>query len=172
MQTIPITAIDDAWEELNEAEDQDHDDDGDPQGEPAIVAEFAEEQPHVLAFLVAGEETIEKMDDRGILIFYGMWAWLSFKYNGRSETLVTEQSLHTAFERNMQEMKKLEADVGNVSHKSMRAMTANYPQMPLLGAIIQNLAEGDVETEGREDDLSGMILIYAKSVVDAFHATP
>ncbi len=163
MQTIPISAIDDAWAEIMEAEET---------GSPELIDEFASEQPFIMTYLVSVEEEIEKLDDRGSIILYGMWAWLSFKYNGRSGTIVTAATIENARNANVKEMEELSA-AGTTAHsKASIDLTHSYRQMPLLSAILTNVSEGAVESMHHLDDINGLILLEMKTVIDALEATP
>ena len=63
MPKVPRSAVIDAWNELNAAED-----------EPLEiqVARFRAAQPVLAGFLQAAEERLAERDDRGLVFFYGM----------------------------------------------------------------------------------------------------
>ena len=141
-------------------------------GSGDLVEEFAREQPFLMTFLVTAEEEIEKMDDRGFLILYGMWAWLAFKYNGRTGTIVPASAIEAARNANIHEMETLHGVGDNAVDRAGRKLTKSYRQAPLLGAILNNVAEGEMESEHRQDDITGLLLVEIKTVIDALDATP
>ena len=142
------------------------------EGSGELVEEFAREQPFLMTFLVTAEEEIEKMDDRGFLILYGMWAWLAFKYNGRSGTIVPASVIENARNANVREMETFNAAGDDAVDLAGRKLTKTYRQAPLLGAILNNVAEGEMESDHRQDDITGMLILEMKTVIDALDATP
>ena len=147
MNTVPLSAIDDAWHELYDSTEE-------RAGE--LMDAFAKEQPELAAYLSGAEEEINTLDDRGFLMLYGVWAWLAFKLNGRDDTMVTATSIDAAANRNHEDMSRL----GNASQSlimdASRGFRKEFRQMPMLGAIVNDVAEGQMESQHRNDDITGI----------------
>ena len=45
-----------------------------------------------------------------------------------------------------------------------------FRQLPMLGAIINDIMEGKMEGDSRSDDITGMLVICAKTVIDCLDA--
>ena len=158
MPKVPRSAVIDAWNELNAAED-----------EPLEiqVARFRAAQPVLAGFLQAAEERLAERDDRGLVFFYGMWAWLAFRKCGGAKHEVTEERLEAAWDQNEDEMAALAAaDERGWLHQA-RGLTRDYAQMALLGAMTESLMDPGLTDRPRSDDLTGLILLHLKTAIDA-----
>ncbi len=158
MPRVPRSAVIDAWNELNTAED-----------EPLAiaVARFRAAQPILAGFLQAAEERLAERDDRGLVFFYGLWAWLAFRKCGGASHEVTEERIEEAWEQNQEEVEALAAaDERRWLHQA-RGLTREYPQMALLGAMTESLMDPGLTDRPRSDDMSGLILLHLKTAIDA-----
>lgn len=158
MPIVPPSAVTDAWNELNLA--------GDEQLE-AHVAKFRAEQPVLAGFLQAAEEAIAERDDRGMIFFYGLWAWLAFRKCGGAAHEVSEERIEAAWDENDDEMQELAAADERRWLHSARTLTGEYRQMALLGAMTESIMDPGLTDRPRTDDLSGVILLYLKTAIDA-----
>ena len=50
------------------------------------------------------------------------------------------------------------------------AFRKEFRQLPMLGAIINDVMEGKMEGESYSDDITGMIVLCAKTVIDCLDA--
>ena len=158
MPTVPPSAVTDAWNELNLEDDE----------QLAIhVAQFRAEQPVLAGFLQAAEEAIADRDDRGLMFFYGLWAWLAFRKCGGAAHEVTEERIEAAWEENEEEMQELAAVDERRWLHSARSLTSEYRQMALLGAMTESIMDPGLTDRPRTDDLSGVILLHLKTAIDA-----
>jgi hypothetical protein len=160
MITVSQAAVQDAWSELyNTTEEH----------AQALVEEFAREQPHLCAFLSEHEEMIESLADRGFLLLYGVWAWRAFQMEGRDDSTVSRGAIGAAYERN-----QLSAGMLGASNKELldaaQEFTRNYRHYPLFGAIMNDVFEGQLESEHLNDDITGMMLLTVKTVLDVLDA--
>ena len=158
MPTVPPSAVTDAWNELNLEEDE---------RLAAHVAGFRLEQPVLAGFLQAAEEAIAERDDRGVVFFYGLWAWLAFKKCGGATHEVTEERLEAAWEENERGVAELEAAGDRQWLHQARGLTRDYRQMALLGAMTESIMDPGLVNRVVHDDLSGIILLHVKTAVDA-----
>lgn len=157
MPIVPPSAVTDAWNELNIEDDDrltDH------------VALFRSEQPVLAGYLQAAEEAVSSRDDRGLIFFYGLWAWLAFKKCGGAEHEVTEQRIDAAWDQNELEMEMLGAGSKLQWLHGARAITRDYRQMALLGAVTESVMDPGLTDQPRTDDLSGVILMHVKTAID------
>ena len=158
MPIVPPSAVTDAWNELNIEDDE----------KLAVhVAQFRSEQPVLAGFLQAAEEAIAERDDRGLTFFYGLWAWLAFRKCGGATHEVTEERIEAAWDNNEDEMHELEAASQLRWLNEARALTSEYRQMALLGAMTESIMDPGLTDRPRTDDLSGIILLHVKTAIDA-----
>jgi hypothetical protein len=158
MPIVPPSAVTDAWNELNLAADEQLE---------AHVAQFRAEQPVLAGFLQAAEEAIADRDDRGMIFFYGLWAWLAFRKCGGAEHEVSEERIEAAWDENDDEMQALAAADERRWLHGARTLTREYRQMALLGAMTESIMDPGLTDRPRTDDLSGVILLYLKTAIDA-----
>ena len=161
ISSIPLSAIEDAWHELYDTTEE-------RAGE--LMDAFAKEQPELAHYLSEAESEISKLDDRGFLMLYGVWAWLAFKMNGRDTTMVTANAIEAASNRNHDDMMRMEQAKQSLVMDASAAFRKEFRQLPLLGAIINDVMEGKMEGESYSDDITGMIVLCAKTVIDCLDA--
>ncbi|HWB05533.1 MAG TPA: hypothetical protein VG796_21120 [Verrucomicrobiales bacterium] len=161
MNTVPLSAIEDAWCELYDTtEERAHE----------LMDAFVREQPELANYLTEAEGEIEILDDRGFLMLYGVWTWLAFKLNGRDDTMVTATAIEAAANRNHSDMMRMGEAKQSLIMDAARDFSKPFRQMPMLGAIINDIMEGRMESESRQDDITGMIVVCAKTVIDCLDA--
>ena len=158
MPTVPPSAVTDAWNELNIEDDEKL---------ATHVAEFRAQQPVLAGFLQAAEEAIAERDDRGLIFFYGLWAWLAFRKCGGATHEVTEERIEAAWENNDEEVQELGAVEQSHWLHEARSLTRDYRQMALLGAMTESIMDPGLTDRPRSDDLSGILLVHVKTAIDA-----
>ena len=162
MPAVPPSAVTDAWNELN-LEDDDH--------LSTHVSQFRAAQPVLAGFLQAAEEAIAERDDRGLIFFYGLWAWLAFQKCGAANHEIDEERIDAAWSENELAMQHLAAAGDERWLHHARSLTREYGQMALLGAITESIMDPGLTDRPRADDLSGIILLYVKTAIDALDGT-
>lgn len=161
MNTVPLSAIEDAWHELYDTtEERAHE----------LLDAFVREQPELAHYLTEAESEISKLDDRGFLMLYGVWIWLAYKLNGRDGTMVTATAIEAASNRNYQDMHHMEQARPSLIMDAAAGFRREFRQLPMLGAIINDIMEGKMEGDSRSDDITGMLVICAKTVIDCLDA--
>jgi hypothetical protein len=161
MDTVPLSAIEDAWHELyNTTEERAHE----------LLDAFVKEQPELAHYLTEAEQEISKLDDRGFLLLYGVWIWFAFKLNGRDSTMVTATAVEAASNRNHTDMMRMGEAKQSLILDAAADMRREFRQLPLLGAIINDIMEGQMEGDSRSDDITGMLVLCAKTVIDCLDA--
>lgn len=161
MDTVPLSAIEDAWHELyNTTEERAHE----------LLDAFVREQPELAHYLTETEQEISKLDDRGFLLLYGVWIWFAFKLNGRDSTMVTATAVEAASNRNHTDMMRMGEAKQSLILDAAADMRREFRQLPLLGAIINDIMEGQMEGDSRSDDITGMLVLCAKTVIDCLDA--
>lgn len=161
MNTLPLSAIEDAWHELYDTTEE-------RAGE--LLDAFIKEQPELAHYLSEAESEIDTLSDRGFLMLYGVWAWLAFKMNGRDTTLVTATAIEAAANRNHTDMMRMEHAKQSLVMDVSADFRKDFRQLPMLGAIINDVMEGNMEGDSLSDDITGLIVLSAKTVIDCLDA--
>ena len=161
METVPLSAIEDAWHELYETTEE-------RTGE--LLDAFGMEQPELAAYLTEAEQEISALDDRGFLVLYGVWIWFAFKLSGRDAATVTTSAIEAASHRNHDDMARMDEAKSSLIMDVSRDFRREFRQLPLLGAIINDVMEGKMESDSRSDDITGMIVLCIKTVIDCLDA--
>ena len=124
MNTVSLSAIEDAWHEIYDTTEE-------RAGE--LMDAFAKEQPELAVYLSEAESEISKLDDRGFLMLYGVWAWLAFKMNGRDSTMVTATAIEAASNRNHADMARMEQGKQRLIMDVSADFRNEFRQLPMLG---------------------------------------
>ena len=161
MAPLPLSAINDAWHEVYDSTEE---------RAQKWLDKFAHEQPLLLEFVLSMEEDIEKMDDRGFLTLYAVWIWLTFKNNGRSVSSVSERTISAAFESAMHVKEALDHDKEKNVMDAAGGFSLGYKNLAMLGAIAHDVHAGEFESGRTTDDITGMILLVARALIDALDA--
>ena len=103
-------------------------------------------------------------------MLYGVWTWLAFKLNGRDGTMVTATAIEAASNRNHADMMRIGEAKQSLIMDASREFSKSFKQLPMLGGIINDIVEGQLEGENRQDDITGMIVVCAKTVIDCLDA--
>jgi hypothetical protein len=161
MNTVPLSAIEDAWHEIYDTSEE---------SASELLDAFAREQPELADYLTEAEQEISQIDDRGFLLLYGVWIWRAFKLNGRGGAMVSAGSIVAAADRNRADMERMQRAESGLIMDASADFRKDFRQLPLLGAIINDIMEGRMESESRSDDVTGMIVLCAKTVIDCLDA--
>lgn len=161
LTAVPLSAIEDAWHEIYDTTEE-------RAGE--LMEAFYKEQPDLAAYLASAEEEIGTMDDRGFLMLYGVWIWQAFKLNGRDTTRVTAAAIEAAADRNFADVMRLQNEQTKLVMDASADFRAEFRQAAMLGAIVNDIMEGKMEGESRADDITGMMVMCAKTVIDCLDA--
>ncbi len=157
MQTIPPSIVEDVWNALAEAEQDEITDD---------VADFHDEQPALTAFLDAAEKASLRDEDHGMMIFYGLWIWLSFKEAGSRAGTITKEQVAAAYAQNHADLGSLDVASDEQWLAQASKMTKSYNQMPLLAGLMQLLTSEMEDSEERAEDAVGLTILHLKTVID------
>jgi hypothetical protein len=161
MNTVPLSAIEDAWHDLYDTTEE---------RAQELMDAFVKEQPELAFYLSEAEQEIDKLDERGFLILYGVWVWQAFKMNGRDSTMVSATAVEAASNRNHADMMRIGEAKQSLIMDASREFSKDFGQLPMLGAIINDIVEGQMEGEHRNDDITGMIVVCVKTVIDCLDA--
>lgn len=131
---------------------------------------FNREQPFLTAYLLAGEEEYSAEEERGQLLFLGLFVYETFRAAGRSAKQVSEEAITTGEEANVSTLNRLEADSEAAFQQATESLMQNYNQMLLYGVLMEICFAGNEDSPDLVSDSSVMYLQYLKVMIDCLDA--
>jgi hypothetical protein len=157
MKTVPAALVDEVWGRVNSFT---------PDRARALAQRMQEEQPFIMVYLLAAEESTLEEEERGTWLILGATAWQVLSEGGTSLRRVTDVELEAAEDANVRALEALEEDSEMKSMNAMQQMIATYNQMPLLGAVVEALMDGHEDAPELAPDHLGLGFIHLKTVID------
>ena len=128
--------------------------------------QFTDAQPGIIAYLLAADEEITPREDRGDLLFLGLFIWETFRAAGLSPTLVMPEAIEAAEEANTKYLTQLDEGSEHGMLDAVRQWMQSYNQMPLLGGLLEILMSENAEEPEMAGEDVGMALQHLKTVID------
>jgi len=157
MKTISGKIIDRTWKRTNEATAE--------EGQ-RLLDVMAGQQPFVVAYLMAVEETLMGEEERGQLILIGLILWQIISAEKPDLRQITMEDLEAAETENLKFLEELEAGSEMDHMAGLQHLLASYNQVPLFTVVIEALmADSEEEPELASENV-GLALLHLKSVLD------
>lgn len=134
-----------------------------------LVDRMKEEQPVVMAYLMAVDHDLFNQEERELLVYLGMVVWQIMSPGNAPLSRVTEKALDKAEESNMKMIESLMEAPEPDFTETTRTMIENYGQPEVLRYVVEALVEA-VENEEVRDENMGIMMLDLKTVIDCFHA--
>ena len=157
MNTISGKIIDRTWKQTNEATEE--------EGQ-RLLDVMARQQPFVVAYLMAVEETLMGEEDRGQLILIGLILWQVVSAEKPDLRPITMDDLEAAETRNLKFLEEMEAGSEMDHMAGLQNLLATYNQVPLFTVVIEALMGGNEEESELAGENIGLALLHLKSVLD------
>lgn len=135
---------------------------------PRFVQQMEEEQPAIMAYLLAVGDALFNQHEREIIFYLGMVVWQMMKQSKRRLFKVSPRKLDRAEEANFALLERLSESPEAGWESLTRTMLATYPEPEVLRYIVEAIMEDDdPEDPPIRDEYRGMAFIYLKTVLDA-----
>ena len=157
MNTISGKIIDRTWKRTNEATEE--------EGQ-RLLDVMAKQQPFVVAYLMAVEETLMGEEERGQLILIGLILWQVVSAEKPDLRPITMDDLEAAETRNLKFLEEMEAGSEMDHMAGLQNLLATYNQVPLFTVVIEALMGGNEEEPELAGENIGLALLHLKSVLD------
>ncbi len=157
MKTISGKIIDRTWKRINEATEEEA---------QRLLDAMAKEQPFVVAYLLAIEETLMDDEDRGQLMLIGLILWEIISAGSPGLRQITMDDLEAAEEANVKFLEELEAGSEMDHMSALQNLMTTYNQITLLNAVIEGLMAGHEEEPELAGEHIGLALLHLKTVLD------
>jgi hypothetical protein len=157
MNTISGKIIDRTWKRTNEATEE--------EGQ-RLLDVMAKQQPFVVAYLMAVEETLMGEEERGQLILIGLILWQIVSAEKPDLRQITMDDLEAAETRNLKFLEEMEAGSEMDHMAGLQNLLATYNQVPLFTVVIEALMGGNEDEHELAGENIGLALLHLKSVLD------
>jgi len=135
---------------------------------PQMAYRMQEEQPIILAYLLAAGRDILNQDERELLLYLGVVVWRMMSQGSRPLTKITEDILNKMERSNMKMIEYLEDESEAGFMDATKKMIENYPQREVLKYAVEALMEEQEEGCVIRDENKGTIMLCLKTVIDCF----
>jgi hypothetical protein len=138
---------------------------------PQLVEEMNEEQPLILAYLLALDDFHFNEHEVEIIFYVGMVVWQIMKQSSRRLHKVTRKKLMKAEEANYSFLELLASDTEADFVSATQTMLENYPEPEVLRYIVEAIMEEedyDPDDSPIRNELRGLAFVHLKIVLDAF----
>ena len=157
MKTISGKTIDRTWKRINEATEEEA---------QRLMDAMAKQQPFIVAYLLAVEETLMGDQERGQLTLIGLILWEILSGETPGLRQITMDDLEAAEEANVKFLEELEAGSEMDHMSALQNLMTTYNQVALLNAIIESLMAGHEEEPELAGEHIGLALLHLKTVLD------
>jgi hypothetical protein len=134
------------------------------QGEQ-LTQKFMEEQPLVMAYLMAVDNDLLNEEERELLFFLGAAVWQMMAQGGAPLPQVTEQTIDQFEAANQRTFEALAGGSDEDTRTVMEKLLRDYNQPAVLKYVITALMESAQEEGIRQDNL-GVLMLDLKTVID------
>ena len=157
MNTISGKIIDRTWKRTNEATEE--------EGQ-RLLDVMAKQQPFVVAYLMAVEETLMVEEERGQLILIGLVLWQIVSAEKPDLRQITMDDLEAAETHNLKFLEEMDAGSEMDHMAGLQNLLATNNQVPLFTVVIEALMGGDEDEPELAGENIGLALLHLKSVLD------
>ena len=137
---------------------------------PHLVNQMQAEQPAVLVYLLAVDDSIFNEHERELIFYLGMVVWQMMKQSKRRLRKVTEKKLMQAEEANYDFLERLSVSPEADFESTTWEMLATYPEPEVFRYIVEAIMEEedyDPDDPPIREEYRGLAVMYLKTVLDA-----
>jgi hypothetical protein len=136
---------------------------------PSLIQRMAEEQPLILAYLMAVDNDIFNNDERQLLLYLGVVVWQIMSQGTQPLPAVTEEILDQVEDRNIKMAEYLQRETTEDGfEQAAELIISNYGQPEVLKYVVEALMEEPEEGCVIQDENRGLMFLDLKTVIDCF----
>lgn len=133
-----------------------------------LAGKMQEEQPIVMAYLLAVDHDLLNQDERELLFYLGTVVWQIMSQGSRPLPSVAEESLEKSEARNIAMVEYLQDESEAGFLDATGTITDNYGQPEVLRYVLEALIEEPEEGGVIRDESVGAMFLDLKTVIDCF----
>jgi len=157
MAAIPPSVVNEVWLELLSLS---------PDQLSAWIDRFRAAQPVLAGYVRAVEEGVFAEDDRGQLTLFAVWTFEAARRTGNTRREIDENTIETMLSENERLLAAVAAAPLRDIMSTASSWTEDYPNLPMLGAMLNHAMHGDLEETRRVDDFLGLLALHLKTLID------
>jgi len=159
MEPIPEHIIEQVLQDIVQIDDQD--------SAMELMERFGEEQPILLAYLMAAEHETYNQDERETLLLIGTAVWQMMSQAPQKPKQVTENQLDEIEEKNVKMVEYFMGESSDSFERSAALAFKDYNQMHVMEYVLEALIEEDEDDEvDIRDESKGLMFLNLKTVID------
>lgn len=158
MNTISAEIVENTWNIIGSMS---------PLSATQLINKLSEEQPVILAYLMAVGEDMLNQDEKELLLYLGVVVWQIMSQAKTPLPPVTEETLDAVDDSNMKMLEYLEGESEFDFIQTVETIFKNYNQPEVMRYAVEALME-DNEDYTIRDEMKGVMIIYLKTVIDCF----
>jgi hypothetical protein len=134
---------------------------------PALVERMQDEQPALLAYLLALEAYDLPQEEFEVILYLGIAIWQMMKRGHPRLMRASIKKIEQAEEENTKTLDFMEKDTeGDFVSATLRLLDA-YPEPEVLRYIVETLMEPDPDDVELSDEAVGIAFLHLKTALDA-----
>lgn len=138
-----------------------------PRQAQKIIHRIGQEQPVILAYLMAAGDDLFNQEERELLLYLGVVIWLIMIEGKTGLKKISEKILEEIENTNFKMIEYLEGEPDGHFAETVELIYSNYNQPAVLKYAVESLMESmEANDEQIRNDNLGMMLIYLKVVID------
>jgi hypothetical protein len=134
---------------------------------PGLIDQMQDEQPALLAFLLALEGDELPQEEFEVILYLGIAVWQMMKRGHPRLMHVSIKKLEQENEENIQTLKFMEQDTTSDFLSATREILDSYPEPAVLGYIVEALMETNPENVELSTATIGIAFLHLKTMLDA-----
>lgn len=140
----------------------------DPSDVSVMVDQMREEQPYIMAYLLATADVEFEPHEGETLFYVGMVAWQMMTQSSGQLQQVEEEALDKAEAANFEFLEQFSEEENGDLEVVVRAILETYPEPEVFRYIVEAIMEEEEAGEPpMRDELRGLAFVYLKTVLDA-----
>jgi len=159
MNPIPVEILEETWEKMVDISSPEV---------SRLIDRMTNEQPLILAYLMAVGDDLFNEDERELMLFLGVVIWQVMLRGESPLPPITEETIDDVEDANFKMLEYLEGESEADFLETTTHMLENYNQSEILAHVLDGIMEESEESDDMTGENQGMMMIFLKTVIDCF----
>ncbi len=157
MKPIPYDLVENTWRAVSVMA---------PEEAQKSMQAMGEEQPMLLAYLMAAEDENFNEEERGLFVYIGFVVWRIMSEGGGAAPVINEERIERAEAGNLKMLEYLEGETEADFAQTVETLSNSYNQREVLRYVVEALMEEPEEGEFFREENKGLAMLHLKTVID------